>query len=163
MDNVAVVILNFNGKNYLEKFLPSVVQYSSNCQIIVADNCSTDDSVAWVKEHYPQINLILLDKNYGFSHGYNEALKQVQSEYYVLLNSDVEVTENWINPIIELFEKNPQIAAAQPKILSWHSKKHFEYAGAAGGFIDILGYPFCRGRLFTTLEEDRGQYNDSRE
>lgn len=159
---VAVVILNYNGKHFLQKFLPSVIQSNySNLAIYVADNASSDDSVAFLKFDYPMIQTIVLDKNYGFAGGYNEALKKVSADYYVLLNSDVEVTPNWINPIIELMESNKNIAAAQPKLLAYDNKNYFEYAGAAGGFIDTLGYPFSRGRIFDTVEKDDQQYNSN--
>ena len=159
---VAVVILNWNGKSFLEKFLPSVVEYSKNdAEIIVADNASTDDSVAFVEEYYPQVRIIQNDKNYLFAKGYNEALAHIEADYYVLLNSDIEVTPNWIRPVIELMESDENIGICQPKLLSYHEKADFEYAGAAGGFIDTLGYPFCRGRLFNTLEKDFGQYDDN--
>lgn len=162
MNKVAIVILNWNGKQYLEKFLPTVIEYSKkDAQIIVADNASTDDSVSYITENFPEVSIIHNKENYGFAKGYNEALKLVKSEYYVLLNSDVEVTENWINPIIELLEKDDSIAACQPKIKDYYNKDYFEYAGAAGGFIDRLGYPFCRGRIFESLEKDNGQYNDT--
>jgi len=160
---VAVVILNWNGKSFLEKFLPIVIKYSSNAEIIVADNQSSDDSVAFLKQHFPDVRVIINPSNDGFSTGYNLALKQVQAEYYVLLNSDVEVTEHWLEPIIALMDANPKIAACQPKILDYNNKSIFEYAGAAGGFIDKYGYPFCRGRIFNVLEEDNGQYNTAKE
>ena len=162
---IAVVILNWNGVNYLEKFLPSVVKYSANedVEIYVADNNSTDNSVSFIKSNYPQINIIQLDKNYGFAGGYNQALHQINAEYFVLLNSDVEVTENWIMPIINKMDLDNSIAAAMPKIKSYHDKDKFEYAGAAGGFIDKYGYPFCRGRILDAIEEDTGQYNDEKE
>lgn len=163
MTNVAVVILNYNGRNFLEKFLPSVLNNADGCEIIVADNASTDDSIEFLRKTYPSIRLIELPKNLGFAGGYNAALEQISAEYYVLLNSDVEVTPNWIRPIIDLMSTNPQIAACQPKIKSFHQKTHFEYAGAAGGYIDWLGYPFCRGRVFDSYEEDLGQYNDTKE
>jgi GT2 family glycosyltransferase len=156
---VSVVILNWNGKSYLEKFLPSVLKHSSLASIVVADNKSTDDSINFLKENYSQIKIIENTGNYGFSKGYNDALKLVDSEYYVLLNSDVEVTENWIDPIIDLLDKDKSIAACQPKILDYNQKSKFEYAGASGGFIDKNGYPFCRGRIFNVLEEDNGQYD----
>ncbi len=158
---VAVVILNWNGKSFLEKFLPNVLKYSDDAQIIVADNQSTDDSVEFLKNKYPQVSIIINLSNDGFAQGYNLALKQVNAEYYVLLNSDVEVTENWLHPIIQLMDSNPKIAACQPKILDYNHKTKFEYAGAAGGFMDKYGYPFCRGRIFNVLEEDKGQYNDA--
>lgn len=162
MSTTSVVILNYNGQKILEQFLPSVIQHSQNYEIVVADNCSTDSSVSFIKEHYPDIKIVQIPENRGYSSGYNYALKQIQSEYYILLNSDVEVSENWIAPIIELMEKDPKIAAAQPKILSFHNREKFEYAGAAGGFLDTLGYPFCRGRIFNTIENDNGQYDDQR-
>lgn len=161
-DKVAVVILNWNGKNFLEQFLPSVVEYSSaeGVSIWVADNGSTDDSIDFLNKQYPQIKQVLLAQNYGFAGGYNEALVKIDAEYYVILNSDVEVSPNWINPIIDYMDKNPDVAAVQPKILAHHNKKQFEYAGAAGGFIDKYGYPFCRGRIIDSFEQDNGQYND---
>lgn len=162
MNKVSVVILNYNGKSFLERFLPNVIQYSNDiADIIVADNASTDDSVSFLNEKYPQVRLIQNKSNSGFSTGYNEALKLIDSEYYVLLNSDIEVTQNWISPVIKLMDSDKTIAVCQPKIRSYHEKDKFEYAGAGGGFIDKFGYPFCRGRLFNTLEKDEGQYNDS--
>jgi GT2 family glycosyltransferase len=164
LKKVAVVILNWNGRFFLETFLPSVVKYSINeARIIVADNNSTDDSLIFLKENYPEIEIIINKHNYGFAKGYNEALKHVEAEYFVLLNSDVEVTENWITPIISLMDKDKNIAACQPKIKDYNNQEYFEYAGAAGGFIDYLGYPLCRGRVFNHLEEDLGQYNDETE
>ncbi len=160
---VAVVILNWNGKSFLEKFLPTVIQYSSGAQIIVADNQSSDDSVAFLKTQFPQVSVILNPSNDGFATGYNLALKQVKAEYYVLLNSDVEVTENWLQPIIKLMDENLKVAACQPKILDYNHPTKFEYAGAAGGFIDKYGYPFCRGRIFNVLEEDKAQYDTAKE
>lgn len=162
-DKVAVVILNYNGRNYLEQFLPSVVENSKPHRVIIADNASTDDSVAFLEENYPEIQLILMEENTGFAGGYNKALAEVDADYFVLLNSDVEVTPNWIDPVIELMEQDAQIIACQPKVKSFHLKSHFEHAGAAGGFIDYLGYPFCRGRILSTLEEDRGQFDDDKE
>ncbi len=163
MKDVSIVILNFNGRDFLEKFLPSVIEHSKGYEIIVADNCSTDNSLTYLEQNFPKIRLIKLSKNGGFSKGYNEALKQVESKYYVLLNSDIEVTKNWIEPVISQLELNPIIVAAQPKIKSYHEKEKFEYAGAGGGFIDALGYPFCRGRIFLDLEKDIGQYNNTKE
>jgi GT2 family glycosyltransferase len=160
-NKVAVVILNWNGKSFLEKFLPNVIKFSSSAQIIVADNNSTDDSVEFLKIHFPQVKTIINNVNEGFAKGYNTALRQVDAHYYVLLNSDVEVSDNWLEPIVALMDSNKQIAACQPKILDYHHKNKFEYAGASGGFIDIYGYPFCRGRIFNTLEEDKGQYNNA--
>ncbi|MBB6370237.1 glycosyltransferase family 2 protein [Chryseobacterium shigense] len=161
--NLAVVILNWNGKNWLEKFLPGVVNSSQDTDIYVIDNLSTDDSIAFVEHYFPTVKIVRNSKNYGFAGGYNEGLKNIKNEYYCLLNSDVEVTENWINPVLDLFEKNPSIAAVQPKILSFNHKKQFEFAGAAGGLIDNLGYPYCRGRIFDDVEEDNGQYDDETE
>ncbi|ROI05570.1 glycosyltransferase family 2 protein [Chryseobacterium sp. G0240] len=160
---LAVAILNWNGKNWLEKFLPAVVQFSQNADIFVIDNLSTDDSIEFVKTHFPAVTVIENVKNYGFAGGYNEGLKEIKNEYYCLLNSDVEVTRNWIEPVLELFERNPQISAIQPKVLSYDYKDYFEFAGAAGGLIDNLGYPYCRGRIFDDLEEDKGQYDDETE
>lgn len=163
MVKTAVVILNFNGEKFLREFLPVVLRYTGNAKIVVADNASTDLSVDVVKQKFPTVELIQLSNNYGFCGGYNRALKQVEAEYYVLLNSDVEVTAGWLEPLIALLDKNPDIAAVQPKILAYNDKSKFEYAGAAGGFIDSLGYPFCRGRVFDETEKDSGQYNDTRE
>jgi len=147
----------------LKQFLPSVIQHSVGSKIYVADNASTDDSVSFLRETYPEIQLILNNENNGFSAGYNAALKQIEAEYYILLNSDVEVSEGWIEPIIEMMDSDKQIAACQPKILSYHDKKMFEYAGAAGGFIDKDGYMFCRGRIFNHFEKDEGQYDGVKE
>jgi GT2 family glycosyltransferase len=165
MNKTAVVILNYNGRKYLTDFLPSVIYHSPDTTIYVADNASADDSLVVLKANFPSVKIIQLFENHGFAQGYNEALEQIkdQFQYYILLNSDVEVTPHWIEPVISLMESNPNIAACQPKILSYHEKTHFEYAGAAGGFIDRLGYPFCRGRVFLSIEEDFGQYNDTRE
>lgn len=159
---VSIVILNYNTRSFLERFLPSVkaTKYD-NFEIIVADNASTDDSVEFMKQHYPEIRLIVLDKNYGFTGGYNRALKAIDTDYYVLLNSDVEVDSNWLQPMVDLVKTNPKIAAIQPKLIAEHNRKQFEYAGASGGFIDRYGFPFCRGRIFESLETDTGQYNDN--
>jgi len=157
---IAIVILNWNGSKLLEQFLPSIVKYSPEATIYVADNASTDDSIAVVKTNFPKVKIIKNENNLGFAGGYNEALKRVDAEVYALVNSDVEVTENWLKPIIETFTKEPQTAIIQPKILDYKNKEYFEYAGAAGGFIDKYGYPFCRGRIFETIEKDKGQYND---
>ncbi|MCT4602703.1 MAG: glycosyltransferase family 2 protein [Marinifilum sp.] len=161
MNKIGIVILNWNGKELLEKFLPSVVNHSKRewAEVIVADNASTDNSIAFLDQKYPDIRTIKLDINYGFAEGYNRALAQLDHEYFVLLNSDVEVTENWLDSIYQQFESNADIAAAQPKIKAYNSKTDFEYAGAAGGFIDYLGYPFCRGRILDVIEEDKGQYD----
>ena len=156
--NLAVVILNFNGKSHLERFLPSVVLYSNEAQIYVADNCSTDDSVDFLKEFYPNVRLILLPQNFGFAGGYNKALGQIEADFYVLLNSDVEVTPNWLDAPTKILSNSEEIVAVQPKIKSFHNKDYFEYAGAAGGELDIFGYAFCRGRLFESVEIDEGQY-----
>ena len=158
---IAVVILNWNGRKYLEQFLPSVILHSGSADIIVADNGSTDDSLDFLKISFPTVGILRLEKNYGFAKGYNEALKQVKADYYVLLNSDVEVTHNWLNPMAALLNSNSKIAACQPKVLSFHNKKMFEYAGAAGGWIDKYGYPFAKGRVFDVCEEDSGQYDNS--
>ena len=158
--SVAIVILSWNGKKYLEQFLPSVVKtVYPNLRIIVADNASTDDSIPFLQTHYPQVERSVLDKNYGFAEGYNQALKQVQADIYVLLNQDVETTPDFVTPVIELMLTDPRIAAAQPKLRAYNEKHMFEYAGAAGGFIDRYGFPFCRGRLFDAVEEDLGQYD----
>ncbi|MEO7212194.1 glycosyltransferase family 2 protein [Mucilaginibacter sp.] len=157
---VAVVILNWNGLKHLEQFLPSVLASTyPNLDIIVGDNASTDGSIAFLKGRYPSIRIIENDQNYGFTGGYNRVLTQVEADYYVLLNSDVEVTPDWIEPVITLMESDESIAVAGPKLKSFAQKTHFEYAGAAGGFIDRFGYPFCRGRIFDVLEEDMGQYD----
>ena len=160
MSKVAIVILNWNGQKYLEQFLPSVLATQfSNFEIVVADNGSNDDSIAFLQTNYPTIRLITFTENFGFARGYNEALKQVDSEYYVLLNSDVEVTTNWLQPMVNLLDSDPTIAACQPKLLSFKDKKMFEYAGAAGGWLDKYGYPFAKGRVFDICEEDKGQYD----
>ncbi len=158
--SVAIVILNWNGQQFLKQFLPSVMaSVYENKKIVVADNASTDNSIEFLKKYYPQIEIIQHTTNEGFAKGYNTALKQVISDYYILLNSDVEVTPQWINPIIELMESDALIAACQPKILAYKNKTHFEYAGASGGWLDNFGYPFMRGRVFDICEEDNGQYN----
>ena len=157
---LAIVILNWNGKKFLEQFLPSLLARTPQwAEIIIADNASTDDSLAFMAETYPNIRIIRNDKNYGFATGYNVALAQVEAEYYCLLNSDIEVAEGWVDPVIELLDSDPQIAAVQPKILSFSDRQHFEYAGACGGYLDKYGYPFCRGRVFDTIEKDNGQYD----
>ncbi len=160
LSKVAIVILNWNGRKYLEKFLPSVLatQYN-NFEVYVADNGSTDDSLLYLKENYPTIQVITFSVNLGFAKGYNEALKKVDSEFYVLLNSDVEVTPDWLQPMVDLLNSSSNIAACQPKILSYNNKSMFEYAGAAGGWIDKFGYPFAKGRVFDICEEDGGQYD----
>lgn len=159
---VAVVILNWNGVKFLEQFLPSVMATTyPYMELIVADNASTDDSLAFLDAHYPQVRTIVLQQNFGFARGYNEALQKVKADYYVLLNSDVEVIPDWLEPMVQLCEQNKSIAACQPKILAYHDKDRFEYAGAAGGWIDRYGYPFSRGRVFDHCEKDNGQYNDA--
>ncbi|WP_178988058.1 glycosyltransferase family 2 protein [Winogradskyella schleiferi] len=158
--DLAVVILNWNGKSLLEKFLPSVLKYSKDAGIYLADNASSDDSIAFVSKHFPMVKIIQNTENGGYAKGYNDALKHVEEPLLCLLNSDVEVTENWLHPIISEFNANKNTAIIQPKILDYNNKSHFEYAGAAGGFIDKFGYPYCRGRIFNTIEKDLGQYND---
>ena len=159
MNRVAVVILNYNGADMLKRFLPTVINCSRGAQIVVADNASTDSSVSVMREQFPAVEFICLEKNWGFAQGYNLALEKVDAEYFILLNSDVEVTQGWIEPMLELLDGNPDVAACQPKLLDYKRKTHFEYAGAAGGFIDRYGYPYCRGRIFETVEEDKGQYD----
>lgn len=159
----AVVILNYNGKHFLEKFLPAIIEHSPSAAIYVADNGSTDDSVQFLAEKFPGISQILNNGNFGYAEGYNLALKKVEADYYVLLNSDVEVTPGWLEPILGMMEADHTIAACQPKILDYHQRHLFEYAGAAGGFIDRFGYPFCRGRVFNSIETDNGQFNDAAE
>lgn len=159
--NTAVVILNWNGQQWLERFLPQVIAHSANdARVIVADNGSTDGSMEWVRTHVPAAEVIELKGNYGFAGGYNRALAQVQAKYFVLLNSDVEVTSGWVRTLENHLEARPDMAACQPKMLSFHDRARFEHAGAAGGFIDRNGYPFCRGRIFDITEEDKGQYDD---
>jgi GT2 family glycosyltransferase len=160
LEKIAVVILNWNGVKLLEQFLPSVIQYSPEATVYVADNASTDESIAFVKNNYPTIKIVQNKTNQGFAGGYNDALQHIDAEIYALVNSDIEVTENWLKPILDTFEAEPETAIIQPKILDFKKKDHFEYAGAGGGFIDQFGYPFCRGRIFDTLEKDNGQYND---
>lgn len=159
-NSIAIVILNWNGKELLKTFLPSVIAYSQEATIYVADNASKDDSITVLKQQFPEVKIIQNSENFGFAKGYNEALKQVDEEFFCLLNSDVEVTENWLQPIFDIFKKNSKIAIVQPKILDYKRKDYFEYAGAAGGFIDKYGYPYCRGRIFNTLEKDLGQYDE---
>ena len=160
MDKLAIVILNWNGAKMLRQYLPSVLQYSCDeATVYVADNASSDDSVQLLREHFPEVKLILLDRNWGFAEGYNKALAQIEAEYYLLLNSDIEVTHHWLTPLIELMDAHEEVAACQPKLLSVANRNQFEYAGASGGFLDRFGYPFCRGRIFETVERDDGQYN----
>ncbi len=161
MKNIAVVILNWNGVQLLEQFLPALIQYSPEADIYVADNASTDTSIAFVQQNFPSVKIVQNDSNYGFAQGYNEALKHIDAPIYALVNSDIEVTENWLQPIRITFENEPQTAIIQPKILDYKNKAYFEYAGAAGGFLDKYGYPYCRGRIFETIEKDNGQYDDA--
>lgn len=165
MTRVSIVILNWNGKAFLERFLPTLLEHSAmdGVEVVVADNGSSDESVAFLKASFPQVSLILLDQNYGFTGGYNRALEQLESEYYLLLNSDVEVTPGWLSPLLHFMEKHPGCAACSPKILDQQKRDHFEHAGAAGGFIDRYGYPFCRGRIFDQVEADQGQYEKATE
>ncbi|MCF8416540.1 MAG: glycosyltransferase [Crocinitomicaceae bacterium] len=162
VNEVAIVILNWNGKHFLEKFLPSVITHSTGARIIVADNASTDHSVDFLKNTYPSIEIIINDSNGGFAKGYNDALKFVDSKYYLLLNSDIEVTENWLSPLVDAM-KDPQLAGCQPKVLSYQHQTMFEHAGAAGGYLDRNYFPFCRGRIFDKFELDEGQYNGETE
>ncbi len=159
---LAIAILNWNGVKLLEEFLPSVVENSNlpGVEIWVIDNASTDDSMIFLQEKFPMVKTVQNEKNYGFTKGYNEGLKQINADIYCLLNNDIQVTANWLSPILELFKVDPKISAIQPKILDYKHRDHFEYAGAGGGFLDDLGYPYCRGRIFWTLEKDKGQYND---
>ncbi|WP_298154264.1 glycosyltransferase family 2 protein [Flavobacterium sp.] len=158
---IAVVILNWNGRQLLEQFLPGVVRYSPDAVVYVADNASTDDSIAFVAREFPSVKIIRNAGNFGFAKGYNAALQSVDEEIYALVNSDIEVTENWLDPIADTFANEPDTAIIQPKILDFKNKALFEYAGAGGGFIDQFGYPFCRGRVFDTVEQDEGQYDDA--
>lgn len=158
---IAIVILNWNGKQLLEQFLPSVIKFSADATIYVADNASSDDSVAFVRENFPSVTLIQNAENGGYAKGYNEALKGLNEDIFCLLNSDIEVTKNWLEPVIDTFKNEPNTAIIQPKLLDFIKRDQFEYAGAAGGFIDRLGYPYCRGRVFNTIEKDEGQYNDT--
>lgn len=161
--NVAVVILNWNGKKLLQQFLPSVVKYSKEATVYVADNASTDDSIFFISENFPTVKIIQNPSNGGYAQGYNDSLRDLSEDIFVLVNSDVEVTENWLIPVLAEFEKDAKLVAAQPKILDYNNKDYFEYAGAAGGFIDTYGYPFCRGRIFDSIEKDEGQFNDIKE
>ena len=161
--DIAVVILNWNGQQWLEKFLPTVIEKSSMANIYIADNASTDDSISLIENNFPSVKIIQNQLNEGYAKGYNDALKDLKEKYFVLLNSDIEVTNNWIKPIINLMEENPNISACQPKILDYNNKDSFEYAGASGGFIDNLGYPFTRGRIFDSIESDNNQYDDVKE
>ena len=157
---ISIVILNWNGADMMRRFLPSVLKHSAEAEVVVADNGSTDDSLAMLSREFPSVRQVVLDKNYGFAEGYNRGLKPIDAEYYLLLNSDVEVREGWLTPMLEFMDTHPEVAACQPKLLCQWSPKDFEYAGACGGYIDALGYPYCRGRVMGTIEEDKGQYND---
>lgn len=164
MRSTAVVILNWNGRQHLEQFLPSVVEHTpASVRIVVADNGSTDDSVAFLGERYPSIDIIALDRNYGFAEGYNRALAEIDEEYAILLNSDVEVSAGWVEPLIATLSNDDSVAAVAPKLRSYGFRDRFEYAGAAGGYMDFLGYPFCRGRILSTIEQDQGQYDTPKE
>ena len=164
MSKTKVIILNWNGRAHLERYLPSVVRHTMpQYGVVVADNGSTDSSLEYVAETFPEVEIVRLDRNYGFAEGYNRALQEIEAEYYVLLNSDVEVTEGWCEKLVEALDADPQLAAVAPKLLADTDRERFEYAGASGGFIDILGYPFCRGRILSTTELDEGQYDDPRE
>ena len=160
MNRLAIVILNWNGAKMLRQYLPSVLLYSRDEAVVyVADNASTDDSLSLLSEHFPEVRVITLERNWGFAEGYNKALVQIDADYYLLLNSDIEVTHHWLTPLIEFMDTHPQVAACQPKLLSIFRRDQFEYAGASGGYVDRFGYPFCRGRVFDTIEEDNGQYD----
>ena len=160
MYKLAIVILNWNGEKMLRQYLPSVIQYSRDeATVYVADNASTDNSLELLRTHFPEVKLVILEKNWGFAEGYNKALKQIDAEYYLLLNSDIEVTHHWLTPMIEFLDSHDDVAACQPKLLSIFDKDSFEYAGASGGYLDRFGYPFCRGRIFETVEKDNGQYD----
>lgn len=164
MAKVAIVILNWNGQKMLAKFLPNVIEYSrQDAEIWVADNCSSDGSMHLLETQFPQVKTIVLEQNFGFAEGYNRALRQIEADYYVLLNSDVEVSHHWLTPLIEFMDSHPQVAACQPKLLAEYDKDSFEYAGACGGFLDKYGYPFCRGRIFGMVERDNGQYDYQQE
>ena len=161
--NTAVVILNWNGIKWIQKFLPTIIEKSNEANIYIADNASNDESVDFVNNNYPSVKIIQNSSNEGYAKGYNDALKKLDAKYYILINSDIEVTDNWINPIINLMEQDTSIAACQPKILDYTNRDNFEYAGASGGYIDNLGYPYCRGRIFSDLEKDVNQYDDIKE
>lgn len=159
MEKTAVIILNWNGAQMLRTYLPSVIAHTKGAEIIVADNGSTDDSLEVLHKEFPSVKTIVLDTNYGFAEGYNKAIEQVESEYVVLLNSDVEVTEGWLSPLLDYMTAHPEVAAVQPKIRAWRERDRFEHAGAAGGYLSWLGYPYCRGRRFGRVEQDHGQYD----
>ena len=159
---IAIVILNWNGGHYLQQFLPALREHTTSPEVefYVADNGSTDHSLLILGKYFKEVKVLLLNRNYGFAGGYNRALAQIEADYFVILNSDVEVTKDWLNPMLDFMQENPDVAACQPKILSYEKRTHFEHAGAAGGFIDFLGYPFCRGRILAVTEEDKGQYDE---
>ena len=160
MEKVAIVILNWNGQAMMERYLPSVLNYSRDeAAVYVADNASTDQSMEMLRRQFPEVKLIQLEKNWGFAEGYNKALRQIDAEYYLLLNSDIKVTHHWLTPMVEYMDNHQDVAACQPKLLSIFDEDRFEYAGASGGYLDRLGYPFCRGRIFETVEADNGQYD----
>ncbi|WP_027377446.1 glycosyltransferase family 2 protein [Kaistella palustris] len=161
--DLAIVILNWNGKNWLQKFLPNVLQHSGEHAVYVIDNASTDDSVSFLQANFPAVHIIINEVNFGFAGGYNHGLQKIGANIFCLLNSDVEVTENWLQPILALFAENPNVAAVQPKILDYNRRNFFEFAGGAGGYLDNLGFPYCRGRIFENIEKDNGQYDDVRE
>ena len=164
MPIVKIVILNWNGAEHLRRFLPSVVAAApAGVGVVVADNGSTDGSLAVLAEEFPTVAVVRLDRNYGFAGGYNRALAQVEADYYLLLNSDVETPRGWLEPILGVLEREPDVAVVSPKLVSWLDRTRFEYAGASGGFIDFLGYPFCRGRILKRVEADEGQYDDARD
>lgn len=163
MKKIAIVILNWNGAHMMRTYLPTVIKNSPEAEVIIADNASSDDSLKMLASDFPEIRTIVLDKNYGFAEGYNKAFKQVEAEYYLLLNSDVDVPEGWLAPLLDFMESHPEAAACQPKLRAIKDRESFEYAGAAGGFIDKYGYPFCRGRIFETVEKDHGQYDQNME
>lgn len=163
MSKVAIVILNWNGRKMLAQYLPTVIKCSPGAEVVVADNASTDDSIEYLSANHPEVRIIRLEKNWGFAQGYNMALQQVEAEYYVLLNSDVEVTDNWLTPLVSYMDAHSEVCACQPKLLAVHDRDSFEYAGACGGFIDRYGYPFCRGRIFDVVEKDNGQYESPME
>lgn len=160
MTKLSIVILNWNGAAMMRRFLPSVVQHSGDAEVVVVDNASTDDSLDLLTRDFPAVRQIVLDRNYGFAEGYNRGLREIQAEYYLLLNSDVEVPPGWLAPMMEYMETHPDVAACQPKLLSQWRPGYFDYAGACGGYIDALGYPYCRGRVMGTVEKDEGQYDD---
>ena len=160
MEKVAIVILNWNGQTMMERYLPSVLNYSRDeAAVYVADNASTDQSMEMLRRQFPEVKLIQLEKNWGFAEGYNKALRQIEADYYLLLNSDIKVTHHWLTPMVEYMDNHQDVAACQPKLLSIFDEDRFEYAGASGGYLDRLGYPFCRGRIFETVEADNGQYD----